>query len=138
MAVTVNVHEAKTRREVGLALAGALSRPESLSATALDAVLDIENDLFVSAASAWEIATKVRLGRGPGAAQLEAGFAGAIKHVRGTELGIGLEDGLLDGRIDWAHRDPFDRILVAQALARGLTIITADAVLRSERVPTLW
>lgn len=82
--------------------------------------------VFVSAASFWEIAIKRRLGKlvvegSPRAAAAAAGF---------VELPIDAADAETAGALDWAHRDPFDRMLVAHCLNRAMTLVTADAALR--------
>lgn len=81
---------------------------------------------FVSAGSAFEVALKVRLGKFPGAASLRDSWTEARTRLSALELPVTTEQALLAGTIDWDHRDPFDRLLAAQALDRGLTLVTAD------------
>ena len=91
--------------------------------------------VFVSAASFWEIAIKRRTGKlelagSPRAAALATGF---------VELPIDGADAETAGALDWEHRDPFDRMLVAQCLNRGLTLVTADAGLRTRSdIALIW
>ncbi len=106
----------------------------------------LENDLretiassservFVSAASFWEIAIKRRTGKlvlagSPRAAAMAAGF---------VELPIDAADAETAGALDWPHRDPFDRMLVAHCLNRGMTLVTADAALRTRSdIAMIW
>jgi PIN domain nuclease of toxin-antitoxin system len=94
-----------------------------------------EPDVYVSAAAFWEIAIKRRSGKlgfegSPRAAALAAGF---------VELPIGGADAETAGGLDWENRDPFDRILVAHCLNRDLTLVTADARLRSRQdIAIVW
>ncbi len=86
-----------------------------------------EPDVYVSAVSFWEIAIKRRTGKielegSPRAAALATGF---------LELAIDGADAETAGALEWEHRDPFDRMLVAHCLNRGLTLVTADARLRA-------
>lgn len=96
---------------------------------------DPDQIVFVSAISFWEIATKRRIGKlgyqgSPRAAAAKAGF---------RELAVDGADAERAGDLDWGHRDPFDRMLVAQCLNRALTLITADAALRARTdVAALW
>ena len=82
----------------------------------------------VSAVTAFEIATKVRLGKLEQARALGTGWEALVPEF-GTRT-VPLEDrhALLAGRLDWDHRDPFDRLLAAQALVEGFTLVTADPV----------
>lgn len=90
-------------------------------------VLRTDRAVYVSAASFWEIAIKRRDGKlvydgAPRTAAADAGF---------VELDISAGDAETAGSLDWSHRDPFDRMLVAQCLNCSLTLVTADAKLRS-------
>lgn len=84
---------------------------------ALDSV---ETTRFVSAASAWEIATKVRLGKWPAAAYLAFNLATVISDLGFIELPVSVEHGRWAGMLPGPHKDPFDRMLIAQAQAEGL------------------
>jgi PIN domain nuclease of toxin-antitoxin system len=111
---------------------------DRLSERAGELIADGANDVYFSAASAWEIAIKAGLGRIrlPDEAwtftpqQLERNAFQALPvHVAHAVAVIALPD---------AHRDPFDRILVAQAMSEGLTIVSADPELARYAVPVLW
>ena len=99
-----------------------------LSARARDAIGRVEAEVFVSAATAWEIATKVRIGKLPGGALVIDDFSGHLARERFIELPISVKHARYAGSFDLAHRDPFDRMLLAQSLAEGLTLVTADPV----------
>ncbi|OHU72376.1 type II toxin-antitoxin system VapC family toxin, partial [Mycobacteroides chelonae] len=98
---------------------------------------DPNTALWVTAASAWEIAIKTRLGRLDGEAFLSA-WSDIIADMSTTELPIESADAILAGRLPWEHKDPFDRVIVAQALRHNLTIATRDAkILDAAMTPTL-
>lgn len=115
-----------------------LAADDALSSTARDAIADPASDIFVSAASAWEIATKHRIGKLPGAALLAADVAGFVAAQGFNELPISIRHGQIAGVLPWVHNDPFDRILVAQAIAADLTLVSNDAILGAYAVALLW
>jgi PIN domain nuclease of toxin-antitoxin system len=80
----------------------------------------------MSAGSAWEIATKTRLGR-LDAEPLLSAWAVIMADLAAIELPIDAQDAIAAGALRWDHCDPFDRLLVAQATRRNLTIATRDA-----------
>jgi len=109
-----------------------------LSSRARAAFADQTNEAFLSAASAWEIAVKHRLGRLPLPASPEE-FVPAQRMAHGIEpLPVDEEAALHVSKLPDLHRDPFDRMLVAQALVGGLVILTPDDPIRSYPVRTLW
>ena len=110
----------------------------SLSRTASAAILDAGNTIFVSAASAWEIATKVRIGKLPGAEALERDFSRYMAEAAYTLIPIEAEIALRAGRLVGKHRDPFDRMIVAQALAMDIPVISSDAKLDGFGVRRIW
>lgn len=114
-----------------------VSTPSGLDASALAIIADPNTNVWVTAASAWEIAIKTRLGRLDGEALLSA-WADIISDMSASELPIESSDAILAGRLPWDHRDPFDRVIVAQALRRNLTVSTRDAkILDAALAPTL-
>ncbi len=84
--------------------------------------------LLVSAASAMEIATKTRLGKLRGGEALVAGWRDHVDRLQAEHLPIATDHALTAGSLDWSHRDPFDRLLAAQALVGGLCLVSADPV----------
>jgi PIN domain nuclease of toxin-antitoxin system len=112
--------------------------PAALSASARLIVADESNDILVSAASAWEIATKVRNGKIPEAIPLERDFLETMEIAGYTLLPIGAEDALRAGRLIGEHRDPFDRMLAAQALALDIAVLTPDTLLDGFGVRRIW
>jgi PIN domain nuclease of toxin-antitoxin system len=114
-----------------------LSRPNTLDSAVLGQLTDPSASLWVSAASAWEIATKTRLGRLDGSTLL-ATWTSQLDAMRVDDLPIESDDAILAGRLPWDHRDPFDRVIVAQALRHNLTIATRDAkILAAALIPAL-
>ena len=109
-----------------------------LSASAHRAIGDEDNDVFVSAASAWEIATKHRLGKLPGAEALAVDIMGAIDDQGFEKLPIGVEDAARAGALPGIHRDPFDRVLIAQAMRRNLVLISNESRFDQYGVRRLW
>jgi len=107
-----------------------VSEPDRLSPTTLDILANPGNALYVSAASAWEIAIKTRLGRLDGAPLLAA-WEETLSSMSATDLAIDSSDAVTAGQLAWEHRDPFDRMIVAQATRRGLTIATSDQVIQT-------
>lgn len=99
---------------------------------------DDANTVLVSAASAWEIATNARIGKLPGALEVAADIAGCIASQRFDSLDITVLHAQRAGRLPGAHRDPFDRMLVAQAQIEDLPIVTNDRVFDEYGVTRLW
>jgi len=112
--------------------------PASLSRQASAIIADGVNVILVSAASAWEIATKVRLGKLPGAETLEREFLDVMGDAGYTLLPIDAESALRAGRLTSEHRDPFDRIIAAQALASDIPILSTDSKLDSFGIRRIW
>lgn len=111
---------------------------KELSPRAREAFADPAHEAFLSAASAWEIAIKHRLGRLPLPEPPEL-FVPAQRAAHGLEpLPIDEEAALHVAKLPDLHRDPFDRILVAQALVGGLVLLTPDDPIREYPVRTLW
>ena len=99
--------------------------PQRVSEHARDVLADQANDLVVSAASAWEVSIKTRIGRLDGELLLSS-WADTLDRMNARDLAIDSADAAMAGRLAWDHKDPFDRMIVAQAARRGLTIATSD------------
>jgi len=110
----------------------------ALSATAREAIGDPDNEILVSAASAWEIATKHRIGKLTAAGPLATDFLGAIADEGFVGLPISVRDGEAAGRLSGPDRDPFDRMLIAQALAGSLTLVSSERLFDRYGVARLW
>jgi PIN domain nuclease of toxin-antitoxin system len=112
--------------------------PKSLTPKTRRIIADKNNTILVSAASAWEIATKVRLGRLPGAERLERNYLDAIDDAGYAALAIDTESALRAGRFAAAHRDPFDRMIAAQALALDIPVLSPDTQFDEFGVRRVW
>ena len=112
--------------------------PTSLSREARETISDEGNMILVSAASAWEIATKVRLGKLPGVEKLERDYLDVMDDAGYTQLDIDTESSLRAGRMVAEHRDPFDRMIAAQALGQDIPILSPDALLDQFGVRRIW
>lgn len=115
-----------------------LSDDPSLSRRAREAMARTSNTLLVSAASAWEIATKVRLGKLPGAEELAADFHGFMLREGFTELDITVEHAIRAGLLPGPHQDPFDRMLISQAQAEDVPIVTNDQAFDGYGIRCIW
>ena len=101
-----------------------------------DAVNDLSNEVFVSAVSIWEIAIKLASGRLSPAPDLDKALE-AVERYGFTELNVNFRHAELAGNLPLHHRDPFDRMLIAQAQAEGLTLVTDDSLIARYDVPTM-
>jgi PIN domain nuclease of toxin-antitoxin system len=115
-----------------------LSGDDALSTAARTAIADEGNGVFVSAASAWEITTKHRIGRLPGVAAIVADLEGAIGDQGFIGLPIGLRHGQTAGALPGPHRDPFDRMLIAQSMMENLVLVSNEQPFDAYGVTRLW
>ena len=115
-----------------------LADSKRLSVLARLTIADESNAIFVSAASAWEIATKSRLGKLPGSEEVALDISGAIAGQGFEELAISVADAERAGRLPGPHRNPFDRMLIAQALSRDLVIVSIDTAFDRYGVRRHW
>jgi len=111
---------------------------DGLSKKARQAISDTKNEIFVSAATAWEIATKFRLGRLPEAEPFVNSLRANLRKLGFTELPISLEHAQRAGLLPGEHKDPFDRMLIAQAQVEGLSMVSNEKVFDVYRVHRLW
>ena len=109
-----------------------------LSHTARRAILNGGNDKLVSAATAWEIATKHRLGKLPDADALALNIPAHIANQGFEELPVSVNAGARAGALPDVHRDPFDRMLIAQAILHNLILVSADELFDRYGVERLW
>ena len=112
-------------------LAWWLKDAPQLSSQHRDLIKSLDNEVLVSAVSCWEIAIKVRAGKWPEAAGLVPGLTVALAAMSLTLLPISPSHAERAGLLAHAHKDPFDRLLAAQALEDGLTLATVDPVFRT-------
>lgn len=103
-----------------------------------DAIIDPASLAFVSAATAWEIATKHRIGKLALTGDLPTDYLGALRRGGFQPLDVTTDHAWRAGSLPGAHRDPFDRVLIAQAQAHDLTIVSADPVFDRYGVRRVW
>jgi PIN domain nuclease of toxin-antitoxin system len=117
----------------------ATQEPVKLSDIAREAILDLQNEIFVSSISGYEISNKHRLGKLPGFEAVIEAFPSLITRLQARELPVSAQHAVFAGSFQWQHRDPFDRILAAQASCDGLLLVTTDHVFGElSWVETLW
>ncbi|MEM7338402.1 MAG: type II toxin-antitoxin system VapC family toxin [Actinomycetota bacterium] len=109
------------------ALVWAVANPDRLSDAARVQISDPSTNLVVSAVSALELSTKVRLGKLPEAEPLVHQYHETIRHLGARHLPIEANHALRAGLLRWDHRDPFDRLLAAQSILENHTLISRDA-----------
>ena len=109
-----------------------------LSKRAKNAIIDPLNLVYVSSVSAWEISTKQRLGKLLEVPKAEQIFDELQEDKHYKMLPITFKHALLAGAFDTAHKDPFDRMLAAQAKIEGLSLVTVDPLIKTFEIETLW
>ena len=110
-----------------------------LSETALNTIEDIDNQLYVSAVTAFEIMNKHRTGKLPEFDDVAKNYFAFLKKLDVIELPVNSHHAHLAGKFEWQHRDPFDRLLAAQASIENLTLITNDTAFDTlTLVNVLW
>lgn len=107
----------------------AFSNPRRLSPAVRTLIENRDTAVLISAATAWEIATKYRLGKLPGAERIVNGYLAHLTTLGARELPVGSAHALAAGLFAVEHRDPFDRMLAAQAIAEGMPLVTSDPVM---------
>jgi PIN domain nuclease of toxin-antitoxin system len=117
----------------------AISEPKRLSSKARNAIAKLENTVHVSPVTAYELSFKHQLGRLPGGDAIVNSFSRQVAHLYASELPVSTEHALAAGQLQWEHRDPFDRMLAAQAMVEGMTLVTADEALQEYGpLASLW
>lgn len=110
----------------------------ALSSRAHQAMTDDRNVVMVSAASAWEIATKSRLGRLPFAKLVADDLSKYLKAQGFEEMPVTIPHAQRAGGLPEIHRDPFDRMLIAQALLEGSALVSNEALFDRYGVERVW
>ena len=109
-----------------------------LSPRAESILLADGHSFYVSAASAWELATKVRLGKLADTTDLLTGFENRMTQAGYSFLSVSCQHGLMAGSFPQPHKDPFDRMLAAQARVENLTLLSNDKQLDTFGIERLW
>ena len=115
-----------------------LAGGRSLSGEAADAIRTPANEVFLSAASVWEIVTKYRRDR-LALPEPPERLIPTERKLRGlVALAFDEESALQGMRLPWLHREPFDRMMISQAIAHGLAIVTPDPLISQYSVRVIW
>lgn len=109
----------------------------SLSQTAKNLINDKENRLFISTASLWELSIKTSLGKLKLTDSIPSLVAGYVT-TGTTLLSVDPQHAFATSSLPWHHRDPFDRMLIAQAQLEKLTLVSQDGVFKHYEVPVVW
>lgn len=109
-----------------------------LSLPARTAIGDERSEVLVSAASAWEICTKVRIGKLPGAVAIARDLMGCLAEQGFLPLAVSVEHAQDAGNLPGPHRDPFDRMLIAQSFAHHIPLVSNERVFDAYGVERLW
>jgi PIN domain nuclease of toxin-antitoxin system len=115
-----------------------LADDRRLSKRARSTIADPDATVYVSAASVWEIAIKVALGKLADPTNAIPRFPAILAERGMTDLPISTAHAVEAASLPALHRDPFDRMLVAQSRLEGLSIVTNDPLLREYGVKTIW
>lgn len=110
----------------------------AISKTAQGAISNPDNVILVSAASAWEVATKVRLGKLPDGAELVQDFRLHLERFGFDPVSVSVHDAIRAGLLPNHHKDPFDRMLAAQCQAESIPIISNDRIFELYGVNRIW
>lgn len=109
-----------------------------LSYKAREIIKSRDNTIYLSTASAWEISTKHRLGKLPEAGDLVKNLPTLLVRAQIQPMEISLQDSLLAGSFEYDHRDPFDRMIMAQATLRELPVVTNDPAFGKYADNVIW
>ena len=115
-----------------------LAGDDALSVAARTAIADDGNGVFISAASAWEITTKHRIGKLRGVGAIIADLDRAIADQGFSGLPISVRHGQVAGALPGPHRDPFDRMLIAQAMLENLVLVSNEQPFDAYGVRRFW
>jgi PIN domain nuclease of toxin-antitoxin system len=115
-----------------------LNDDPKLTKRARAVIANTNNSILVSAASAWEIATKVRIGKLPDAVELAHDFESCLIQEQFLSLSISSSHATRAGLLPGPHRDPFDRILVAQAQEENVPILSKEVVFDRYGIQRIW
>ncbi len=112
--------------------------PNRIPQRVREALIDADNSVFASAATAWEIALKRRLGKLEFDKEFLARFDNRIEEMGFEPMSVSAAHMVRGAEIDSEHKDPFDRMLAGQALVEEMTVVTVDRAFRDLGVPVFW
>ena len=114
------------------------AEPDRLKEATIAQIVDETNELWFSVASVWEMGIKVKLGKLPLPEPIDRYLFSRMKQLGTRSLEIRADHALQAGGLPLHHRDPFDRMLIAQAQVEGMTIVTSDRMFARYEVEILW
>jgi PIN domain nuclease of toxin-antitoxin system len=114
------------------------TEPKRLNSDTIEQIIAEDNELFLSVASAWEIAIKVSIGKLPLPEPVDIYVDSRMQRLGIKHLDVGFSHVCKVATLPLLHRDPFDRILIAQTQIEQLTLVTADEILTKYGVSLLW
>ena len=114
------------------------AEPDRLKEATIAQIVDETNELWFSVASVWEMGIKVKLGKLPLPEPINLYLSSRMKQLGARSLVIRADHALQAGGLPLHHRDPFDRMLIAQAQMEGMTIVTSDRMFARYEVEILW
>lgn len=114
------------------------AQPERLNEEAIAQIDDETNELWLSVASVWEMGIKVAIGKLPLSEPLDSYIASRMVQLGVQSLSITASHAILASALPLHHRDPFDRMLIAQAIAEDMMLVSADPMFRQYDVSMLW
>jgi PIN domain nuclease of toxin-antitoxin system len=109
-----------------------------LSRTAKTAIADRSNEIYVSAICAWEIAIKLGIGKIQLSDPIDLFMSQGMRNAKAIELPVRTAHAIRAASLPLHHRDPFDRLLLAQAAVESLSIVTSDRQFESYGIPVIW
>ena len=114
------------------------AEPDKLSPRCLSILQDPANEIWVSAGSAWEISTKYRIGKYPNGARIISQWEERLSDDGFREMAISCTHALRAGALPGAHRDPFDRVIAAQAIIESFNVATPDRAISNLGAECVW
>jgi PIN domain nuclease of toxin-antitoxin system len=114
------------------------SQPERLSEEIIERIADESNEVWLSVASIWEMGIKVAIGKLPLPEPIDNYISTRMAQLGARSLEITASHALRAAVLPLHHRDPFDRMLIAQAQIEGMTLVSADAIFNQYEVSILW
>ena len=115
-----------------------VSDDNKLSPQAKSIIKDHNNEIYFSAASAWEISIKIRLGRLTMEEDLEPFIVAQLAENNFQTLSITILHSLYTSKLPEIHKDPFDRMIIAQSKAENMSLISKDKNIKKYKVPVVW
>lgn len=114
------------------------SQPEKLSEESITQIADNTNEIWFSVASVWEIGIKVAIGKLPLPEQIDDYISSRMIQLGARSLEITASHALQAAALPLLHRDPFDRMLIAQSKMEAMTIVSADSMFDQYDVSVIW